>query len=56
MGRLRQPMSNASVGYTHCAHVHCFAIIIGKDGDLCDDCKECNSDPNASYCEGCDLD
>jgi hypothetical protein len=43
-------------GYVYCAHLHCFAITIGKEGDLCDDCRETGSEPTDSSCEGCDND
>lgn len=44
-----------STGYIYCGHKHCCAIIIGKPGDLCDDCQ---LDPDASEgcCTGCDND
>jgi len=42
-----------ATGYVHCAHTHCFAIIIGRQGDLCDDCKD---DADKTHCEGCDND
>jgi hypothetical protein len=45
-----------TTGYVHCAHTSCFAVIIGKPGDLCEDCEECNPDRDAHDCEGCDND
>lgn len=45
-----------SLGYVTCAHAHCFATFIGAPGDLCDDCRECNDDPDALECNGCDND
>ena len=48
--RKREP-----TGYVHCAHKHCFAIVVGRPGDLCEDCK---GDPDAreGCCAGCDND
>jgi hypothetical protein len=43
-------------GYTHCAHASCFAIIVGNDGDLCDDCLAEDAEGDASECAGCDND
>ena len=43
-------------GYVHCAHAHCFAIIIGHEGDLCEDCKAEDPGKDATSCEGCDHD
>lgn len=43
-------------GYTHCAHASCFAIIIGDDGDLCDDCRAEDEGGDATECNGCDND
>lgn len=45
-------------GYHYCAHVCCFAIIVGAPGDLCDSCAA--EDPSlagpGSVCAGCDND
>lgn len=51
----RKQAKNAATGYVHCGHKHCFAIIIGVPGDLCQDCAD---DPDASEvcCAGCDND
>jgi predicted amidophosphoribosyltransferase len=45
-----------SSGYIHCAHLYCFAILIGKPGDLCSDCREASGDASDHECEGCDND
>lgn len=43
-------------GYLHCAHDNCFAIIIGKPGDLCDDCRSEDEGHDAKSCDLCDYD
>lgn len=43
-------------GYVHCAHLYCFAILIGKPGDLCEDCRAEDEDGDARECAGCDND
>lgn len=51
-------MGGMTTGYIYCAHVCCFAIIVGKPGDLCDDCaaqtEMVTDQPYA--CDGCDND
>lgn len=44
------------MSYLHCAHDDCFAIIIGKPGDLCDDCLSLDSGHDAKSCDLCDYD
>lgn len=43
-------------GYRHCAHDNCFAIIVGKPGDLCDDCLTQDEGHDAKSCDLCDYD
>lgn len=45
-----------ATGYVHCSHRSCFAIIIGRPGDVCDDCRACDENPHAIDCDGCDND
>jgi hypothetical protein len=42
------------MGYMTCSHTHCLAEIIGRPGDLCDDCKD--ADEGVTSCNGCDND
>ena len=45
------------MGYMTCSHTHCLAEIIGRPGDLCDDCKAADmGSPDGSFCNGCDND
>lgn len=44
------------VGYVHCAHDPCFAILVGTEGDLCDDCREADPEHDHDECENCDND
>lgn len=45
------------LGYMTCSHEHCFAEIIGRPGDLCDDCKDASmGSPDGAHCNGCDHD
>ena len=45
------------MGYMTCSHTHCLAEIIGRPGDLCDDCKDADmGSPDGSHCNGCDND
>lgn len=44
-------------GYMTCSHTHCLAEIIGRPGDLCDDCKDADmGSPDGAFCNGCDND
>lgn len=44
-------------GYVYCAHLYCFAIIVGQLGDLCDDCAaQTDLTVGQLECEGCDND
>lgn len=43
-----------TTGYMHCSHQYCFTIIIGKPGDLCDDCQNESGDASEPSCAGCD--
>lgn len=46
-----------SAGYVHCAHAYCFAVIIGHEGDLCEDCEAADlGSADGSFCNGCDND
>lgn len=45
-----------SRGYVECSHVCCFAIIIGVEGDLCEDCKVADPEHDHNDCEACDND
>lgn len=49
-------MSATDTGYVYCAHQYCFAIIIGKAGDLCDDCRAEDEGHDYEDCSGCDND
>lgn len=49
-------IESKSTGYIHCAHKLCFAIIIGKPGDLCNDCKAEDEGHDGDECESCDND
>jgi hypothetical protein len=45
-----------ATGYMHCSHDHCFATIIGRPGDLCEDCRLEDIGNEDSSCDGCDHD
>ncbi len=48
------PVTNPKVsGYVYCAHTGCSAIMIGVEGDLCEDCT---GEPGDGSCDGCDCD
>jgi hypothetical protein len=52
-----RPGSPASfTGYVTCAHEYCLATIIGKEGDLCEDCALEDIGNEDASCEGCDHD
>jgi len=45
------------MGYMTCSHEACFCEIIGRPGDLCDDCKDADmGSPDGAFCNGCDND
>lgn len=55
MTKLATPLEQ-KVGYVECGHINCFQIIIGKQGDLCDDCKLEDPDHDTDSCGLCDND
>ena len=46
----------SSAEYIHCNHQYCFAITIGKPGDLCDECHTEDQDAQERECGSCDND